>query len=388
MKCALWVAAIFWIAANCEAADDLKTLIIDAANDFHDAKGELNYSSDGHESYDSKLELSNCEDPSIWKRPNGDLEFTCEIVPNNESFDAVSSLLAERVKSIQAELPPDWKTKIFPDAKPYEDFFIARDSKLHLELNIHIVPYQDNSFDAVLNLVKIFTKPSTPDSLKEAQMKLKKKGIEFTPENFLKKVTEGDLNSVQLFLDAGIDPDSLNDEKSSALIIAAQMGFSDIVTQLLDHGASANLKNIFGEDAIFEAVDSRSRCFFNRGLDSESAPECNQTQFDFFDIVQNLLDRDADPNAKDKVGNSVLFFANNDPEIAELLLNNGVDVNLKNDQGRTVLIDAASANDLEFVKLLLKHKADRQIKDNNGKTALDYATEQKSKEIIKLLTSS
>ena len=33
MRWAVFVAAVFWIVANCDAADDLKTLINDAAND-------------------------------------------------------------------------------------------------------------------------------------------------------------------------------------------------------------------------------------------------------------------------------------------------------------------------------------------------------------------
>src|SRR5262245_9614639 len=152
MKWLMLFATIIVITGNCEAVDDLKSLINAAINDFQDAKGELTYSSEGHESYDSNLELKDCGDPSIWKRPNGDLEFTCEIVPTDSSLDSVTGLLTERIKSIQADLPSGWKSKTFPDAKPYEDYFVASDHKAHLELTAHIVPYQDNSFDAVLTL--------------------------------------------------------------------------------------------------------------------------------------------------------------------------------------------------------------------------------------------
>ncbi len=383
---AIAISVLF--VANCEAADDLKALINDAANDFHDAKGELTYSSEGHESYDSKLELKDCEDPSIWKRPNGDLEFTCEIVPNSPNMDAVTALLAERIKSIQAEIPSGWKTKTFPDAKPYEDFFIAADHKAHLELNVHIVPYQDDSYDAVLTLKKAFEKTITPDSRKEALMKLEGKGIEFSPDGFLKKIAEGDVDSVQLLLDAGIDPNSKDNEESSALMIASHLGFPDIVTLLLDRGANPNAKNRYGNTAIIEAVVSRDLCFFNRGLESENAPECNQSQVDFEFAVQHLLDVEADPNAKDNGGTSALFFASNDPEIAEVLLSNGADVNLRNKDGRTLLIESVKDNAAEFVKLLLNHKADSQIKDAEGKSAIDYAGQLKSNEIMELLKAA
>lgn len=385
MKWLLLFAALIAITANCEAADDLKTLINDALNDFRDAKGEPGYSSEGHESYECKLELKDCEDPEIWKRPNGDLEFTCEIVPNTASIDAVTALLAERVKEIQAELPSSWKAKTFPNAGPYENYFLASDRKANLELTISITPYQDQTFDAVLALTKLFVKPSTPDSSKEAQTKLKDKGIGFTADNFFQKVRDGDLASVQLFLDAGMNADSKNVEQSSALILAAQYGFPEIVGLLLEHDANPNTRNLHGATAIFEAVYSRERCFFNVGLDSESAPECNQSQFDFLDSVQKLLDADADPNVRDNGGASALFFATHDPEIAELLLNNGADANLKNNQGQTVLMDSDNP---DFVKVLLKHKADPLIKDNQGKTAFDYAAQYRSNEVLELLKAT
>jgi ankyrin repeat protein len=385
MKWLILFTALMVITANCEADGDLKTLINAALNDFQDAKGELTYSSEGHESYDSKLELSNCEDPSIWKRPNGDLEFTCEIVPTNSSLDSVSGLLAERIKSIQAELPSGWKAKTFPHAKPYEDFFVATNHKAHLVLNAHIVPYQDNSFDAVLTLKKAFVKSSTSDPLNEAKTKLKEKGIEFTPDIFFKKVTEGDVESVKLFLDAGMNVDSKNVEQFSALIFAAQYGFPEIVSLLLDHDANPNTRNQYGTTAIFEAVEARNLCFFDIGLATESSPECNQSQFDFFDIVQKLLDADADPNVKDNGGASALFFATHDPEIAELLLSNGADANLRNNQGETALMDSDNP---EFVKVLLNHKADPLIKDNHGKTAFDYAAQYHSNEVLELLKAT
>jgi ankyrin repeat protein len=385
MKWIVLVAAFIVITANCEASDDLKTLINDAMNDFHDGKGEAGYSSEDHESYECKLELKDCEDPAIWKRPNGDLEFTCEIVPNTSSVDDVTALLAERIKVIQAELPSSWKAKTFPNAEPYENYFLAFDRKAHLELTISITPYQDQTFDAVLSLTKLFAKTATADSGKDAQMKLKEKGIEFTADKFLQKVSEGDLASVQLFLDAGMNADSKNGEQSSGLILAAQFGFPEIVGLLLDHDANPNSRNQYGTTAIFDAVQSRDLCFFNMGLATDTAPECNQSQFDFFDVVQKLLDADADPNIKDNGGASALFFATRDPEIAELLLSNGADANLKNNQGQTVLMDSDNP---EFVKVLLKHNADPQIKDNLGKTAFDYAAQYRSNEVLELLKAA
>ena len=46
-----------------------------------------------------------------------------------------------------------------------------------------------------------------------------------------------------------------------------------------------------------------------------------------------------------------------------------VDVNMKDDEGRTPLMIACQTGAKEFVKILLEFEADLQAKDNNGRKA-------------------
>jgi ankyrin repeat protein len=133
------------------------------------------------------------------------------------------------------------------------------------------------------------------------------------------------------------------------------------------------------------AIASRDLCFFSYGLARESSPECEQDQFDFLSVVQQLLDAGVDPNAVDKLGNSPLFWVGDDPDIAEVLIENGANVNLKNKDGLTPLMESIFSNHYELAKLLLQKGADTAIRDLKGKTALDYAVEQDAEEIILLL---
>ena len=71
--------------------------------------------------------------------------------------------------------------------------------------------------------------------------------------------------------------------------------------------------------------------------------------------------------------------------IVELLIAEGVDVNVKNERGRTPLYDAAIWDRNDIAKLLFDADADVNAKDNDGKTPLDAANEENKNEIADLL---
>ena len=73
-------------------------------------------------------------------------------------------------------------------------------------------------------------------------------------------------------------------------------------------------------------------------------------------------------------------------EAAQMLLENGAEVNTKDDWGSTPLMNAVySEAGIEFAQLLLDYGADPTIKDSEGNTAYDYAVENKDAELRDLL---
>ena len=100
--------------------------------------------------------------------------------------------------------------------------------------------------------------------------------------------------------------------------------------------------------------------------------------FDKKDIVEKLLEYNAEVDATDGSGNTALigvaFKGNTD--LAALLIKDGADINAKNNLGITPLIFASMYNQTKMVVLLLKHQADLSIKDNDKKMASDYAKEK------------
>ena len=87
------------------------------------------------------------------------------------------------------------------------------------------------------------------------------------------------------------------------------------------------------------------------------------------EVAELLLDRGADVNAKNDLGQTPLYHA--DSEVAELLLDHGADVNAKNDFGQTPLHYA----DSEEAELLLDRGADVNAKDDIGQTPLHRVVE-------------
>lgn len=107
------------------------------------------------------------------------------------------------------------------------------------------------------------------------------------------------------------------------------------------------------------------------------------------EIVNLLLENGANVNAADAAGNTALMGAcfKGFPEIAEILVQSGADVNQRNLQGAPALTFAATFGQLAIAELLLKNGAVTNLPDSRGKTALDHAHLQENTSMISLLQS-
>ncbi|MBA3752004.1 ankyrin repeat domain-containing protein [Candidatus Dependentiae bacterium] len=91
-------------------------------------------------------------------------------------------------------------------------------------------------------------------------------------------------------------------------------------------------------------------------------------------LVELLLQKGVDSNAKDVIGRNCLFFAirHGDIHMLKLLLNNGAAVDYKDNEDQTCLFSAAKKLNQEIVHLLLDHGADINGKDRGGQNVLSH----------------
>jgi len=107
--------------------------------------------------------------------------------------------------------------------------------------------------------------------------------------------------------------------------------------------------------------------------------------------VQNALTGGAGANSKDSNGITALMVAargnrpnmsrpedTDHPDVAQLLITNGADVNATTDTGFVALFWAARYGHAKVVKVLIEKGADSNAKDKDGMTALKWATTNQS----------
>lgn len=239
------------------------------------------------------------------------------------------------------------------------------------------------------------------------------KGIEFPDgdisELLLSAAASGDVDAIEALLSAGARTDYV-DVKGLSAIDHANDG--SVVQLLVDHGV--DIDGVFGGStaliwAVQEGAVTRAAALLEAGASTDIRDSNDLSALDYAksaEIVALLLRHGADIHSLEREGRTALMFASKmglsekvemllqagaradlrdaedisaldcakGTEVISLLLQNGVEVNGRDQKGRTALMFHSDFGDEEEVALLLEAGADIRIRDTTGKTALHHAS--------------
>ena len=236
----------------------------------------------------------------------------------------------------------------------------------------------------------------------------------------MKACSTSDTNeeSVSLLLEKGAKMDLVNQNNSTALMLAILCTRADIVTLLLKKGADVNLKNKQGENALEVAVRigdesvlkalrgyydssetsqnlieaararriSRVNSYMSVGAELEFMDENGETAFHrsallgHSEMMEAFLKHDVDVNLKTKTGWTALMWASEKGhiEIVRNLVSKGANVDCQHeDFGVTALMMAAREGMASVVSELLENNANVELKDKWGKSVKQWAGSRK-----------
>jgi ankyrin repeat protein/serine/threonine protein kinase len=162
-------------------------------------------------------------------------------------------------------------------------------------------------------------------------------------------------------------------EVDADLIAAARTGSPELVQTLVEKGANVNAKDDTGRTALMWAA--------NNGAS---------------DMVQFLLSKGAEVNAKDPTGKTALLWTTSRPldrftlvqtlaDTVQMLLTHGADAMVSDADGKTPLIWAALNGYDTIVRILLAKNASPDGQDKEGNTALLFAARNDRIDVVRLL---
>ncbi|XP_004862887.1 2-5A-dependent ribonuclease [Heterocephalus glaber] len=226
-------------------------------------------------------------------------------------------------------------------------------------------------------------------------------------------VQGGSKDIVELLLDHGADPHQRKKNGATSFIIAGIEGNVELLRLFLSKGADVNEYDSNGFTAFMEAAEQGNaealKFLYESGANVNLHRETKADQKvlgkgggtalmdaakkGHIDVLRILLEKmRAEVNACDNMGRSALIHGiQSSPDekvedITRLLLDHGADICMRGEREKTPLILAVEKKHVGLVQMLLEQKhIDIDAKDDKGRTALLVAVQLNLKVIVELL---
>ena len=207
----------------------------------------------------------------------------------------------------------------------------------------------------------------------------------------------GYFDLAQKMVDCGAEVNIRNDKGWTPLIWAAVKGDKQIVEFLLKNAADIHVKNNDGWNAAAGAFFKNNQDIADILLEKGAVfggklPEAVfMSAYDKGDIdtVKKMIGLGVNVNIKDEGGDTVLVKAlkNGDRPVVALLLDNGADPNTLDSDGEPVLFIPCESNDVQTVESLIAKDAAVNLASSLGVSALMHASLSNSIAVAEFLLS-
>ena len=189
---------------------------------------------------------------------------------------------------------------------------------------------------------------------------------------FMEAARGGHLEVVKYLVSKGADVNANAKDCATPLMCAAEGGHLEVIKYLISKGADVNAKTEGGDTPLLEAA---------RGGNLE--------------VIKYLISKGADVNAETKNSGLRLAASGGHLEVVKYLVSEGADVNAKKSWSGNTPLHEVSQNffwgrqneRIAVAKMLVENGGDVNIKNNSGETPLDLAKEDKNKELAIYLES-
>lgn len=182
--------------------------------------------------------------------------------------------------------------------------------------------------------------------------------------------TLDDLSQADYFLKKGLSLQTVDNQGNNAIFYAARNGNEKIIKQLIDKGIDVKAVNKNGENLFFPTAEGARR---------------GSNKLPFFEFVESLGVHPNQPNNNGLTPLFVLSQRNADVDVFQYFIDKKNDINQKDSDGNTPLINASYRAPLEVVTLLAEKSKAIDTQNNQGISALARAVKGNTVEVVNYL---